>query len=278
MPRLPRPDRPTSRSFWRGCGPPRPPPRPFRTRREARRDWRISSPSPCRRRPSPGRSPRTRLRANGLRAALASDRGGGGLRRLPVARLRRQDDGEAVARRQRRTRTSSWSSLGEGMHDSRYAHWIELYDTVDEEERTCVDGGARGGRPTCRWSPSCSRCTTRPRSSCARRSTRSGRSCTRTGSCASRTTARPNPTWPRCSRSTPPSISAFWSHRRDANGHISASSNSAIALASGTWLCLMDHDDVLAEHALATAMLAVIENPGRRHLLQRRRSSRGRTG
>ena len=37
------------------------------------------------------------------------------------------------------------------------------------------------------------------------------------------------------------------------NGHISASSNSAIALASGTWLCLMDHDDVLAEHALAMA-------------------------
>jgi glycosyltransferase involved in cell wall biosynthesis len=34
--------------------------------------------------------------------------------------------------------------------------------------------------------------------------------------------------------------------RRDSNGHISASSNSAIAQASGTWLCLMDHDDVLA--------------------------------
>ena len=58
-------------------------------------------------------------------------------------------------------------------------------------------------------------------------------------------------------------------HRRDTNGHISASSNSAIALASGTWICLMDHDDVLAEHALALAMLAVIENPGRRHLVQR---------
>jgi GT2 family glycosyltransferase len=46
-------------------------------------------------------------------------------------------------------------------------------------------------------------------------------------------------------------------HHRQANGHISACSNSAVALAGGTWLCLMDHDDVLAEHALAVAALAL---------------------
>jgi GT2 family glycosyltransferase len=46
-------------------------------------------------------------------------------------------------------------------------------------------------------------------------------------------------------------------HRREVNGHISACSNSAVAMASGSWLCLMDHDDVLAEHALAVAVLAV---------------------
>lgn len=37
---------------------------------------------------------------------------------------------------------------------------------------------------------------------------------------------------------------------RDRNGHISAASNSALDLATGQWVALMDHDDVLPEHAL----------------------------
>lgn len=37
---------------------------------------------------------------------------------------------------------------------------------------------------------------------------------------------------------------------RAENGHISAASNSALALATGQWIALMDHDDVLSEHAL----------------------------
>ncbi|MEB8537197.1 glycosyltransferase [Acidithiobacillus ferriphilus] len=37
---------------------------------------------------------------------------------------------------------------------------------------------------------------------------------------------------------------------RKENGHISAASNSALALAQGEWIALLDHDDVLAEHAL----------------------------
>ena len=37
---------------------------------------------------------------------------------------------------------------------------------------------------------------------------------------------------------------------RELNGHISAASNSALALASGTHVALLDHDDELAEHAL----------------------------
>jgi O-antigen biosynthesis protein len=51
-------------------------------------------------------------------------------------------------------------------------------------------------------------------------------------------------------------------HHRATNGHISESSNSALALAHGSWLCLMDHDDVLAPHALALAVLALDEHPG----------------
>jgi O-antigen biosynthesis protein len=49
--------------------------------------------------------------------------------------------------------------------------------------------------------------------------------------------------------------------RRDVNGHISASTNTAISLASGRWLCLMDHDDLLAEHALAVVALAISQKP-----------------
>lgn len=38
--------------------------------------------------------------------------------------------------------------------------------------------------------------------------------------------------------------------RRERNGHISAASNSALALAQGEWVVLMDHDDLLDETAL----------------------------
>jgi O-antigen biosynthesis protein len=37
---------------------------------------------------------------------------------------------------------------------------------------------------------------------------------------------------------------------RPENGHISAASNSAIKVAAGAWIALLDHDDILTEHAL----------------------------
>ena len=48
---------------------------------------------------------------------------------------------------------------------------------------------------------------------------------------------------------------------RPENGHISHASNSALELATGEWLALLDHDDVLRPHALAEAMLAVRGRP-----------------
>jgi len=48
---------------------------------------------------------------------------------------------------------------------------------------------------------------------------------------------------------------------RTENGHISAASNTALAMARGLWVTPFDHDDLLAEHALALAMLASHENP-----------------
>ncbi|ARP84102.1 glycosyl transferase family 2 [Bordetella genomosp. 8] len=49
---------------------------------------------------------------------------------------------------------------------------------------------------------------------------------------------------------------------RDRNGHISAASNSALELASGEWICLFDHDDLLSEHALFWIAEAIATHPG----------------
>ena len=49
---------------------------------------------------------------------------------------------------------------------------------------------------------------------------------------------------------------------REQNGHISAASNSALEVASGEWIALLDHDDLLAEHALALVAEAINRHPG----------------
>jgi glycosyltransferase involved in cell wall biosynthesis len=48
---------------------------------------------------------------------------------------------------------------------------------------------------------------------------------------------------------------------RDKNGHISACSNSALELATGEWCALLDHDDALAEEALAREALEIARHP-----------------
>lgn len=48
---------------------------------------------------------------------------------------------------------------------------------------------------------------------------------------------------------------------RPANGHISAASNSALALATGEYIALLDHDDVLSEHALYMIAEAIQRHP-----------------
>ncbi|MCG6205022.1 glycosyltransferase [Rhodopseudomonas sp. HC1] len=49
--------------------------------------------------------------------------------------------------------------------------------------------------------------------------------------------------------------------RRATNGHISAASNSALELASGEFVALMDHDDLLPEHSLYQVAVSLNENP-----------------
>ncbi|MGQ7957260.1 glycosyltransferase [Pseudomonas sp. SP16.1] len=48
---------------------------------------------------------------------------------------------------------------------------------------------------------------------------------------------------------------------REQNGHISAASNSALQLATGDWVALLDHDDLLAEHALYCVADSIIAKP-----------------
>ena len=51
---------------------------------------------------------------------------------------------------------------------------------------------------------------------------------------------------------------------RERNGNISAASNSALALASGEWVALLDHDDLLSEHALFWVADAINQSPDAR--------------
>ena len=50
--------------------------------------------------------------------------------------------------------------------------------------------------------------------------------------------------------------------RHSENQHISAATNSALDLAAGSFVGFLDHDDVLADDALALVALAVVESPG----------------
>ena len=48
---------------------------------------------------------------------------------------------------------------------------------------------------------------------------------------------------------------------RERNGHIAACSNSALELATGEWVALLDQDDFLPEHALAVVAATIAEYP-----------------
>lgn len=59
---------------------------------------------------------------------------------------------------------------------------------------------------------------------------------------------------------------AAWDHRiavvrREANGHISEASNSALAVAEGEFVALLDHDDELRPHALLEMAEAIVARP-----------------
>ncbi len=49
--------------------------------------------------------------------------------------------------------------------------------------------------------------------------------------------------------------------RREENGHISAASNTALSMARGSWVACLDHDDRLAESALAHFAMTISNSP-----------------
>lgn len=49
--------------------------------------------------------------------------------------------------------------------------------------------------------------------------------------------------------------------RRTHNGHISAATNTALGLVTADWVALMDHDDLLPEHALCSVGLHILAHP-----------------
>lgn len=53
---------------------------------------------------------------------------------------------------------------------------------------------------------------------------------------------------------------------RETNGHISAATNSALALATGDWITFLDHDDLLPPHALFYMVRAIAAQPDARML------------
>ncbi|MDN5782973.1 MAG: glycosyltransferase, partial [Luteimonas sp.] len=50
--------------------------------------------------------------------------------------------------------------------------------------------------------------------------------------------------------------------RRDANGHIAEASNTALSMARGSYIGLLDHDDELRPHALLEMAEAIVADPG----------------
>lgn len=144
--------------------------------------------------------------------------------------------------------------------DGGYRRWVELYDTVDDDARALL--AARLGSLSRLPRISVIMPTYNPPVDMLRSAIESVRT-------------QIYPEWELCIAddcSTDPAVLQVLEEyaaddprvrliRREENGHISAASNSALSLVTGEWVALLDHDDVLAEHALALVALAIDAHP-----------------
>ena len=163
-----------------------------------------------------------------------------------------------------------------GVHpaDGSYETWIELFDTLDDEGRRRIEARLQAlpDRPRISvlmpvYDPPVDLLQAAIDS--VREPDLSG-----LGALHRRRLLHRPARWSECSTTTPAPTSASRSCDGTENGHISAASNSALDWRTGRWVALLDHDDVLAPHALALVALALAEHPDAAHGLQRRGQDR----
>lgn len=187
-------------------------------------------------------------------------------RKLPLlasltSLIRQRGLGELLGKAHKLWKRESWSGVYQrlAMLGHGYKQWVRLFDTLNDDDRNMIlDHIARfGHRPRI----SVLMPTYNPSERWLRRAIESVR-------------AQLYPYWELCiadDASTAANVHAVLEEYtnldtrirvvyREINGHISAASNSALEMASGEFVALLDHDDVLAEHALYMVALAVNEN------------------
>ncbi len=161
----------------------------------------------------------------------------------------------------------SWLRSGahRGIDQKSYGLWVKQYDTIDETTRAAIRQRIAGFKDAPRISVVMP--TYNPKPEWIKEAIESVR-----------TQLYPN--WELCIADDASSDSAIRPlletyAREDArikvvfreqNGHISAASNSALEIATGEWIALLDHDDVLPEHALYCVVDAIIKKPSIRFL------------
>lgn len=149
---------------------------------------------------------------------------------------------------------------GDGDHNRSYETWVELYDTIDETARVELNNRLR-------------KLADHPLVSVILPVYNTPEPLLRRAIESVRDQIYGN--WELCiadDMSTDPMVVAVLDEYAEAderirvvhrmeNGHIAAASNSALQLASGSWIAPMDHDDELAPHALAHVALVLAGRP-----------------
>jgi glycosyltransferase involved in cell wall biosynthesis len=158
------------------------------------------------------------------------------------------------------TVTSEASMPGSRNSVTEYLDWVQRYDTLSEQDKADIHDHVKRFRSNLLISVVMPVYNTPPRF--LRKALDS-------------VLAQLYPTWELCiadDASTNPEVRTILDEyaRRDRrvkvvyrsqNGHISAASNSALALASGDFIALMDHDDELPQHALYMVAAVLDDRP-----------------
>lgn len=179
--------------------------------------------------------------------------------------LRRKDLGRLTRLAWQVVRRQGWRGLKQQVlqfahANVTYERWIALYDTLSEEDRQAIRAHmARFASPPVF---SIIMPTHNTREVWLRRAIESVRH-------------QLYPHWQLCiadDASTDPRVRAVLAEyaqldprlhirHRESNGHISAASNTALEMATGDFVALLDHDDELTEHALYMAAAALHDHP-----------------